>query len=90
MKSYQNPLIALFVLALSACAQPEPGNDADVIVIGAGIAGLAAANETLVSSTVKDLVVGAGFDFEDRGEHELKGIENQWRCYSLTGIAPNP
>lgn len=66
--------------------------DADIaglaVHIAARVTGLASAGETVVSSTVKDLVVGAGFTFEDRGEHELKGIENEWRCYALTGPAP--
>jgi pimeloyl-ACP methyl ester carboxylesterase len=41
----------------------------------ARIAGLAGANEVLVSSTVRDLVAGSGLAFVDRGSHELKGIE---------------
>jgi DNA-binding LytR/AlgR family response regulator len=42
--------------------------------IGARIAGLADADEVLVSATVRDLVGGSGFAFRDRGEHTLKGI----------------
>jgi class 3 adenylate cyclase len=41
----------------------------------ARIAGIAGANEILVSSTVRDLVAGSGLAFTDRGAHELKGIE---------------
>jgi pimeloyl-ACP methyl ester carboxylesterase len=41
----------------------------------ARIAGVAGANEILVSSTVRDLVAGSGLAFVDRGAHELKGIE---------------
>jgi class 3 adenylate cyclase len=41
--------------------------------IGARISALASAGEILVSSTVKDLVVGSGLEFDDRGAHELKG-----------------
>jgi len=37
----------------------------------------------LVSSTVKDLVAGSGIDFEDRGEHELKGVPGTWHLYSV-------
>jgi hypothetical protein len=33
----------------------------------------------VVSRTVKDLVIGSGIAFEDRGEHELKGIEDRWQ-----------
>jgi pimeloyl-ACP methyl ester carboxylesterase len=49
---------------------------------GARVAGAAAANEVLVSQTVKDLVAGSGISFEDRGEHELKGV-GAWRLYSV-------
>jgi class 3 adenylate cyclase len=49
---------------------------------GARVAALAQAREVLVSSTVKDLVAGSGLSFEDRGEHELKGV-GAWRLYSV-------
>ncbi len=49
--------------------------------IGARVAGVAQPSEVLVSQTVKDLVAGAGLAFEDRGEHELKGVEGRWRLY---------
>ncbi len=51
--------------------------------VAARIAGLAGAHQTMVSSTVKDLVAGSGFAFSDQGEQELKGVEQRWRCYSL-------
>jgi pimeloyl-ACP methyl ester carboxylesterase len=51
--------------------------------IGARIAALAGAREVLVSRTVKDLVVGAGFGFADRGLHELKGIPDEWQVYAV-------
>ena len=38
---------------------------------------LAGAGEVLVSSTTHDLVAGSGLEFEDRGEHVLKGIEGR-------------
>jgi class 3 adenylate cyclase len=50
--------------------------------IGARIAALAGPSEVLVSSTVKDLVAGSGLVFEDRGEHELKGVPDRWRLYA--------
>ena len=37
----------------------------------------------LVSSTVKDLVAGSGIEFEERGEHELKGVPGRWRLYAV-------
>ena len=50
--------------------------------IGARVAALAGA-EVLVSSTVKDLVAGAGLAFEDAGEHELKGVPDTWHLYRV-------
>jgi class 3 adenylate cyclase len=49
---------------------------------GARVAAAAGPGEVLVSSTVKDLVAGSGISFEDRGEHELKGV-GAWRLYSV-------
>jgi class 3 adenylate cyclase len=49
---------------------------------GARVAAAAEAGEVIVTSTVKDLVAGSGISFEDRGEHELKGV-GSWRLYSV-------
>ena len=51
--------------------------------IGARISALADAGEVLVSSTVKDIVVGSGIEFRDRGEHALKGVPGEWRVYEV-------
>lgn len=51
--------------------------------IGARVASLAGPGEVLVSRTVTDLVAGSGIEFDDRGEHELKGVPGQWRLYSV-------
>jgi len=51
--------------------------------IGARVSALAGAGEVLVSSTVKDLVVGSGLAFEDRGSHVLKGVPGEWRLYAV-------
>ena len=53
------------------------------VSIGARIASLAGPGEILVSSTVKDLVAGSGLRFEDRGEHQLKGVPETWRVFAL-------
>jgi class 3 adenylate cyclase len=50
---------------------------------GARVAEHAAPGEVLVSSTVKDLVAGAGLMFIDRGERPLKGIPGQWRLFAV-------
>ena len=51
--------------------------------IAARVASLASANEVLVSGTVKDLVVGSGIEFQDRGECELKGVPGRWRLFCV-------
>jgi class 3 adenylate cyclase len=61
------------------------GNDLGglAVHIAARIGSLASPNEVLVSSTVKDLVVGSGIEFLDRGEHELKGVPGSWRLFRV-------
>jgi class 3 adenylate cyclase/pimeloyl-ACP methyl ester carboxylesterase len=56
--------------------------------IGSRIAALAGAGEILVSSTVKDLVVGSGLEFDDRGSRELKGVPGEWRVFALRADEP--
>jgi len=56
------------------------------VVIGARVAAAAAGGEVLVSQTVKDLVAGAGIDFDERGERELKGVPGTWRLYSIADV----
>ena len=51
--------------------------------IGARVSALAGDGEVLVSRTVTDLVAGSGIEFEDRGEHELKGVPGIWHLYSV-------
>jgi class 3 adenylate cyclase/alpha-beta hydrolase superfamily lysophospholipase len=53
--------------------------------IAARVGALAAPGEVLVSGTVKDLVVGSGIEFEDRGEHELKGVPGSWKLFRVQG-----
>ena len=53
------------------------------VVIGARVAARACGGEVLVSQTVKDLVAGAGIEFDERGEHELKGVPGEWRLYAV-------
>jgi class 3 adenylate cyclase len=52
--------------------------------IGARVAATANAGEVIVSSTVRDLVAGSGFTFEDRGRRELKGVSEAWQLYAAT------
>ena len=55
--------------------------------IGARVGSVAEPSEVLVSQTVKDLVVGSGIAFDDRGEHELKGVDGMWHLYRVVGKA---
>lgn len=52
--------------------------------IGARVAALAGPNEVLVSSTLRDLVIGSGLEFVERGTHELKGVPGQWNLFSAS------
>jgi class 3 adenylate cyclase/pimeloyl-ACP methyl ester carboxylesterase len=49
--------------------------------IGARVSALAGANDVLVSSTLRDLVIGSGLEFEDRGAHQLKGVPGEWHLF---------
>jgi class 3 adenylate cyclase len=50
--------------------------------IAARIAAAAQPGELLVSRTVKDLVVGSGITFDERGEHQLDGVPGAWRLFT--------
>jgi class 3 adenylate cyclase len=52
--------------------------------IAARVAALAKPSEVLVSGTVKDLVVGSGIEFVDRGEHTLRGVPGSWKLYEVS------
>jgi class 3 adenylate cyclase len=49
--------------------------------IAARVMALAGPGEVLVSSTVKDLVIGSGTRFSDRGVHTLKGVPDDWHLF---------
>jgi class 3 adenylate cyclase len=62
------------------------GNDVGglAVHIGARVSSAAEAGEVLVSSTVKDLVLGSGIEFSDRGAYDLKGVPGEWRLFSAS------
>jgi hypothetical protein len=51
--------------------------------IGARVSALAGPNDVLVSSTLRDLVIGSGLEFDDRGAHQLKGVPGEWRLFAV-------
>jgi class 3 adenylate cyclase len=53
--------------------------------IGARVSSEAGPGEVLVSGTVKDLVVGSGLEFAERGRRELKGVPGEWALWSVRG-----
>ena len=64
----------------------RPDSIAGITVhIGARVAALAGPSEVLVTRTVRDLVAGSGIEFEERGEHELKGVPDRWALYAAVG-----
>lgn len=70
---------------------PLPDDLAGIAVhIAARVERMARPGEVLVSSTVKDLVVGSGLEFEDRGTHELKGVPDKWRLFTAARDAERP
>jgi class 3 adenylate cyclase len=52
--------------------------------IGARVSALAGPNEVLVSSTLRDLVIGSGLTFDERGSYELKGVPGEWHLFAVT------
>jgi class 3 adenylate cyclase len=51
--------------------------------IAARVQSAAAPGEVWVSRTVADLMTGSGMTFEDRGEHELKGVPGRWSLFAV-------
>jgi class 3 adenylate cyclase/pimeloyl-ACP methyl ester carboxylesterase len=51
--------------------------------IGARVSALAGPNDVLVSSTLRDLVIGSGLEFDDRGAHTLKGVPGEWHLFAV-------
>jgi class 3 adenylate cyclase len=62
------------------------GSDIGGIAVHASARIMSAAQpgEVLVSSTIKDLLPGAGIDLADRGAHSLKGVPGDWRLFAAT------
>ena len=52
--------------------------------LGARVMTAAGAGEVLVSYTVRGVMMGSRYRFEDRGVHELKGVPDKWPLFSVT------
>jgi class 3 adenylate cyclase len=55
--------------------------------IGARVSALAGTNDVLVSSTLRDLVIGSGLEFDDRGAHQLKGVPGEWHLFAVASTS---
>jgi class 3 adenylate cyclase len=56
------------------------------VVIAKRVCDFAGPGQVLVTRTVTDHVVGSGIEFEDRGEHELKGVPGRWRLFGVMDL----
>ncbi len=52
--------------------------------VGARVGAMAGAGEVLVSRTVRDLSAGSGLVFEDRGTHQLKGVDEAAQLFRVS------
>jgi class 3 adenylate cyclase len=55
--------------------------------VAARVGAMAKPGEVLASGTVRDLVLGSGIEFADRGAHELKGVPGEWRLFAVEAAA---
>lgn len=58
-------------------------NGGIAVHIGARVSALAGANDVLVSSTLRDLVIGSGLEFAERGAYQLTGVPGEWRIFAV-------
>ena len=72
------------------CQEIDGGLGGIAVHIGSRVIGLAGAAEILATQTVKDVVVGSGADFEERGSHPLKGVDGSWRVFAVRSIDGTP
>jgi class 3 adenylate cyclase len=66
----------------------EVHDDGDISGIAVNLAARveqkAADGELWTSSTVRDMMLGGGTSFTERGEHELKGIDGSWKLFAVS------
>jgi class 3 adenylate cyclase len=53
------------------------------VTIAKRVCDLAAPGQVLASDMVRGMMVGAGIQFRDQGEHELKGVPETWRLFAV-------
>ncbi|MEO8476527.1 MAG: ABC transporter substrate-binding protein [Actinomycetota bacterium] len=60
------------------------------VVVGARVMSLGGPGDVLVTATTSPLVAGAGFGFQDRGAHSLKGVEGEWHVLAVSEVDGEP
>jgi class 3 adenylate cyclase len=60
------------------------------VSIASRVCDLAGPGQVLVSSTVKDLLVGSGIEFEEQGERQLKGVPGTWQLFNVRNLGTVP
>ena len=60
------------------------------VVVGARVMSLGGGGDVLVTASTSDLVAGAGFGFQDRGSHALKGVDGTWHVLAVTEVDGEP
>jgi len=58
--------------------------------VAAGVMAAAQPGEVLVSGTIRDLVVGSGLEFNDRGTREFAGAPGTWALFSAGAATAEP
>jgi class 3 adenylate cyclase len=72
---------------IGECEIIDGGIGGLAVTIGARISAHAGDSQVLISQTVKELVAGSGFTYEDAGERELKGVPGTWRLWGVSSPA---
>jgi class 3 adenylate cyclase len=70
------------------CEQRNGDMGGLAVHVGARIGGLANPGEVLVSGTLRDLVLGSGIEFSDRGVHALRGVPGDWHLFAVADTVP--
>lgn len=70
------------------CEQRDEDLSGMAVHLAARLVDLAGPGDLLVSQTVRDLVVGSGIGFDDRGRHTLRGVPGSWNVLAVTELAP--
>jgi class 3 adenylate cyclase len=61
----------------------RPGDVGITVHIGTRSSALAGPNDVQASSALRDLVIGSGLEYEDRGAYELEGVPGEWRLFAV-------